>query len=39
MARKKMSYSERARYWRRVEYVALGVMIVATVVLVAALFM
>lgn len=38
MARPRKSYSERVRFWRRVEYAALGVMVVATAVLLYALF-
>ena len=37
MANKRRSYSERVRFWRRVEYVALA-MVVATAVLIYLLF-
>jgi hypothetical protein len=38
MANRRRSYNERMRFWRRVEYVALGVMVVATAVLIYLLF-
>ncbi|RPF26282.1 hypothetical protein EDD32_0716 [Georgenia muralis] len=38
MANRRRSYNERMRLWRRVEYVALGVMVVATAVLIYLLF-